>query len=220
MTAFRHGAKPVIGLIGGIGAGKSTAARYFAARGGLVVDADALGHEALKQPDTIDQIIKRWGTSVRKADGSLDRFAIGRIVFANPAERKILESIVFPYIGKRCEEEIAKGLTNPAVPFVVLDAAVLLEAGWNKEVDWIVYITAPRGQRIARLASRSGWTDAELASREAAQWREDVKQSRADVVIHNDADVGAMGSQIDSLLAKWGLLPSGFQVGHFGEVPR
>ena len=220
MTAFRHGTKPVIGLIGGIGAGKSTAARWFASRGGLVIDADALGHEALRQPDIMHEIVERWGTGVRKADGSLDRFAIGRIVFANPAERKGLESIVFPYIGRRCREEIAKGLANPEVRFIVLDAAVMLEAGWNTEVDWIVYVSAPREQRMARLAKRSGWTNAELISREDAQWPEGVKQSRADAVIHNNAEIGAMESDIDSLLTKWGLLPSGPQERHFGEVPR
>jgi len=153
---FKHGPKPVIGLVGGIGAGKSTAARCFANRGGFVIDADALGHEALRQPEIIRRVVELWGVGVRKEDGSIDRRAIGRIVFGNPTERTSLERIVFPFITARCSEEIAKAMANPDVKFVVVDAAVLFEAEWDQNVDRIVYIDAPREQRLARLAERSG----------------------------------------------------------------
>jgi dephospho-CoA kinase len=204
---FRHGAKPVIGLIGAIGAGKSTVARSFAARGGRVVDADALGHEALRQGEIVAKVVDRWGERVRKPDGSLDRRAIGRIVFADSSERIALEELVFPYIGKRCREEVALGLADPTAHFVVLDAAVMLEAGWNNETDWIVYVDAPRPTRLARLAHRSGWTDRELALRESAQWSEHVKKSRADAIIVNDSDVAALQKQVDALLKEWEVLP-------------
>jgi dephospho-CoA kinase len=203
MTAFKHGAKPVVGLIGAIGGGKSTAARCFAARGGFVIDADALGHEALRQPETIAAVVARWGEGVRKPDGSLDRRAIGRIVFADPAERSALEALVFPYIGKRAVEEIARGITDPNTRFVVLDAAVLLEAGWNKNVDRIVYVDAPRDVRLARLAARSGWTDAELTAREAAQWPVEEKIARSDIVLINDATEGELQQHVDALLREW-----------------
>jgi dephospho-CoA kinase len=208
LTPFRHGAKPVIGLIGGIGAGKTTVAGLLAARGGAVIDADAIGHEALRQPDVIAQVVARWGSRVRKPDGLLDRRAIGKIVFADAAEREALEGMVFPYIGRRCREEIARALAHPEARFVVLDAAVMLEAGWNKEVDRIVYVDAPRAPRAARLAARSGWTESELAAREAAQWPEDVKKSRADAVILNDAGPDSLRIQVDRLLEQWGLLPA------------
>src|SRR5580698_1549856 len=87
VTHWRHGSKPVIGLIGAIGAGKSTVARCFEQRGGKVIDADAIGHKALEQPDIIQKVIERWGDRVNKSAGSLDRGAIARIVFANPEER-------------------------------------------------------------------------------------------------------------------------------------
>jgi dephospho-CoA kinase len=208
VTPFRHGAKPVIGLIGGIGAGKTTVAGLLAARGGEVIDADAIGHEALRQPDVIAQIVTRWGSRVRKPDGLLDRRAIGKIVFADAAEREALEGMVFPYIGRRCREEIARALAEPDGRFVVLDAAVMLEAGWNKEVDRIVYVDAPRALRAARLAARGGWTEGELAAREAAQWPEDVKKSHADAVILNDAGPDSLRIQVDRLLEQWGLLPA------------
>jgi dephospho-CoA kinase len=196
----------VIGLIGGIGAGKSTAARCFAARGGFVIDADALGHEALRQPGVVEKLVARWGERVRKPDGSLDRRAIGRIVFASPEERNALERVVFPYIGERCRQEIARGLADPAARFVVLDAAVLLEAGWNTAVDKIVYIDAPRDLRLARLGTRSGWTDTDLAAREAAQWPEEAKKARADAVLVNAAGPAELQQQVDRLLIDWRLI--------------
>jgi dephospho-CoA kinase len=200
---FRHGVKPVIGLIGGIGAGKTTAARCFADRGGLVIDADAIGHDALRQPEIVAKIVERWGARVRKPDGSLDRRAIGKIVFANPTERNALEQLVFPFIGEGCRQQIAHAQHDPAARFVVLDAAVLLEAGWNKEVDWIVYIDAPREVRLARVSKRTGWTEAELTAREAAQWPEDVKKARADAVIDNSAGPEELQRQVDRLLREW-----------------
>ncbi len=207
MTAFKHGPKPVIGLVGAIGAGKTTVARCFADRGGFVIDADALGHEALRQPPIIAQLVGRWGESVRKPDGSLDRRAIGRIVFGNADERNALEVVVFPYIGERCVEEIARSMSDPAVRFVVLDAAVLFEAGWDANADRVVYVDAPREVRLARLAARSGWTAADLTAREAAQWPADRKKAHADAVVVNDADVARLQEQVDRLLKLWKIDP-------------
>jgi dephospho-CoA kinase len=200
-----HGSKPVIGLIGAIGAGKSTAARCFERRGGIVIDADTIGHTALKQPDIIEKILKRWGDQLMKSDGSLDRRAIARIIFADPAERNALEQMVFPYIGDRCKEQIALALEEPATRFVVLDAAVMLEAGWNEIADRIVYVDAPRDLRLRRVAERSGWTEQELISREAAQLSADVKKSRSDAILVNASNDEELQKQVDRLLKEWQL---------------
>jgi dephospho-CoA kinase len=203
MTAFKHGAKPVLGLVGAIGAGKSTVGRCLAARGAHVIDADALGHEALRQPEIVSALVHRWGERIRKPDGTLDRREIGRIVFTDPDERNALEATVFPYIGQRTRQEIAAAQANPAVAFVVLDAAVMLEAGWSDAVDRLIYVDAPRPDRIARLAARSGWGESELAAREAAQWPAEVKKARADAVLVNDAGPDALQEEVDRLLARW-----------------
>jgi len=203
---FKHGPKPVIGLVGGIGAGKSTVARCFANRGGLVIDADALGHEALRQPEVIAKVAARWGESVRKPDGSLDRRAIGRIVFGNPTDRNALEEMVFPYITARCEAEIGRAMANPEVRFIVVDAAVLFEAGWEQNMDRIVYVDAPRELRLTRLANRSGWTDADLTAREAAQWPAETKMARSDEVIVNDAGPVELQDRVDRLLGQWSVV--------------
>lgn len=201
--SFKHGPKPVVGLIGAIGAGKSTVGRLLAARGGHVIDADSLGHEALRQPEIVAALVSKWGERVRKSDGSLDRREIGKIVFADSAERNALEATVFPYIGERTRREIAAAQANPGVAFVVLDAAVLLEAGWGEMVDRLVYVDAPRAVRIARLAARSGWGESDLSAREAAQWPADVKKARADAIIVNDDAPAALAEKVDRLLKEW-----------------
>lgn len=200
--------KPIIGLFGGIGAGKSSAAAAFARRGGVVVDCDKLGHDALGVPGVLEKLIDRWGDGVRKPDGTANRRAIAEVVFQDAAERKFLESVVFPVIGELAQTEIARGQADPAVRFVVLDAAVMLEAGWNDVCDKLVYVDAPRELRVQRLAARSGWTEADLTAREAAQLPAEVKKARADVVVLNDGSPTKLQDQVDLLLENWGLLPA------------
>lgn len=206
MNKWRHGSKPVIGLVGGIGAGKSTASRCFEKRGGAVIDADAIGHTALGQPSIVEKIVQRWGDRVRKSDGSLDRWAIGQIVFANHEERGALEEMVFPFIREKCTVEIKTALDDSRVDFVVLDAPVLLEAGWNEIADRIVYVDAPRGIRLARVAARNGWNEQDLMSRESAQWPERMKKNLVDIVIENAAGSDDLQREIDRLLGEWDLL--------------
>jgi dephospho-CoA kinase len=203
----RPARKPVLGLVGGIGAGKSAAAAAMARRGGRVVDGDQLGHEALELPDVKRQLVGRWGERVLKPNGAANRRAIAGVVFDAPVELKALEVMVFPHIGRRVREEVAAAQADPAVRFVVLDAAVMLEAGWADACDRLVYVDASRDVRLARLAARSGWTADEVAAREAAQLAPEAKRARADAVLTNDGTPGELQEQVDRLLGEWGLLP-------------
>jgi dephospho-CoA kinase len=198
--------KPILALVGPLGAGKSTAAECFARRGGAIIDGDALGHEALRQPAIRAAVIQRWGPGLVRPDGSLDRRALGRIVFADPAQRNALEQLVFPYIERRLREQIEQAQQDPRFRFVVVDAAVLLEAGWNQGVDRIVYVDAPASLRQARLIQRSGWTPAEIAGREAAQWPPERKRTAAHAILANQGDPQDLQRQVDRLLQTWGLL--------------
>lgn len=207
MTAWRHGPKPVIGLVGAIGAGKSTAARLLAEHGAAVVDADVLGHDALEQPDIRQSVMHLWGdrANLLRPDGRIDRRALGRIIFDKSDARRALEAIVFPYIRERAESALTAAQADPAVRFVVLDAAVMLEAGWNEVCDRIVYVDAPRPQRLARVAARSGWSDGELAAREAAQWPAARKMAAADAVVVNDGGPEELGRRLNDLCETWGI---------------
>jgi dephospho-CoA kinase len=197
--------KPILALVGPLGAGKSTAAQCFARRGGAVIDGDALGHEALRQPAIREAVIQRWGAGIVRPDGSIDRRALGRIVFADPSQRNALEQLVFPYIERRLREQIEQAQQDPRFRFIVIDAAVLLEAGWNQAVDRIVYVDAPTPLRQTRLSQRSGWSLAEIAEREAAQWPAERKRAVAHALLYNGGDWEALQRQVDRLLQTWGL---------------
>jgi dephospho-CoA kinase len=198
--ARRH--VPVIGLVGGIGSGKSQVAAALAKRGGRVVAGDPLGHEALRQPAIREQVVARWGPGVLDAAGRIDRRRLGAVVFADPHERRALEEIVQPWIGRRLREEVVKAQSDPAVAFVVLDAAVMLEAGWESACDLLVYVHAPRATRLKRVAGQRGWSAAEAAARERAQLPLTAKAARADVALDNSGSLAGLGPQLDALLAR------------------
>src|SRR5438132_14343502 len=98
----------ILGIVGGIGSGKSLVADELVQMGGTLIAADKLGHEALRQADIKDKVIERWGRELLDEKGEIQRRVLGRIVFADAKELRALEALVFPYIGKRIQEEIAK----------------------------------------------------------------------------------------------------------------
>lgn len=195
--------KPVLGLIGGIGSGKSEVAEEFARRGAKIVSGDRLGHEALRQPDIRNKIVERWGQGILDKQGEIDRRKVGAIVFADDNERKALETLAFPYIEAGIRREIEVARNDPAVKLVVLDAAIMLEAGWNNVCDRIVYVDSPREQRLERLARQRGWSEKEVAAREKAQVNLSEKKARADVVLDNSGTREHTARQVEDLLKQW-----------------
>ena len=196
-------AKPVIGVIGGIGSGKTHVARLLAQRGGYLIQADLLGHEALRQEDIRQAVVQHWGREVLAADGQVDRPRLARIVFADPCQRQRLEQLVFPWIERRMREELAKAHEDGRVRFVVLDAAILLESGWHRLCQRIVFVDAPRPVRLARLAATRGWDEKEVEAREQAQLPLEHKKARAHVVVHNDGTAASdqvLARQLDQVV--------------------
>jgi dephospho-CoA kinase len=206
MTIASH-RKPVIGLVGGIGAGKSTVAAALVKHGGRVVAADPLGHEALERPDIRARVIEVWGErDILAPQGKIDRKKLGRIVFPSPVERSRLEHLVHPYIEQRLREEIANAQRDPIVKFVVLDAAIMLEAGWDGVCDKLIHVDAPHPVRLRRVQAQRGWTAQELANREAVQMPSEKKKERADAVIDNGGTPDATNAQVDKLVKGWELV--------------
>jgi dephospho-CoA kinase len=201
--------KLVVGLVGGMGSGKSRVAEEFARRGARVISGDQLGHEALRRPKVRDSVVARWGREVLDARGQIDRGKLGAIVFRDLAELRALEAILFPQIERRIGEEVAAARADSAVPLIVLDAAVLFEAGWNKVCDRVVYVNAPRDVRLARLAEQRGWGAKEVEAREQAQLPLDEKARRADVSLDNSGPVEETARQIGRLLREWGVTDTG-----------
>jgi dephospho-CoA kinase len=197
--------KLVVGLIGGIGSGKSRAAGLLAEHGARVIAADAFGHEALRQPDIKERVVEHWSPDVLDERGEIDRRRLGGIVFASPQERRALESLVFPWIERRIGEEIEAAQRDPRVRLIVLDAAIMLETGWNRVCDRLVFVDAPLELRRRRLAEQRGWGPKEVEERENAQMALADKRGHADHVVDNSGSPEELQMQIETLLRQWGL---------------
>jgi dephospho-CoA kinase len=201
--------KPVVGLIGGIGSGKSAVAEAFARRGARVIAADELGHEALRQPEIRARVVERWGPGVLDESGEVSRRKLAGIVFAptpaGEAELRALEDLVFPWIGRRIREAVAAAEADPAARLTVLDAAVLLEAGWGDLCDRLVYVHAPRAVRLRRLTAGRGWRPKDVEDRERRLLSLTEKVTRADDVVDNSGTLAEVDAQVEALLARWGL---------------
>jgi dephospho-CoA kinase len=197
---------PVIGIIGGIGSGKSLVAGELVKRGGYLIAGDALGHEALRQADIKDKVLCRFGRDLVDETGEIQRRRLGRKVFADARERRALEDLVFPWIGRRMAEEITKARLDPTTRLIVVDAAVMMEAGWDKNCDRVIFVDAPRDMRLQRLQENRGWSAQEVLDRERSQLPVSDKRRRADAVIDNSQTPARAAEQVEMLLSQWSIV--------------
>lgn len=197
----------VIGLAGGIGAGKSAVAAEFGRLGFEVVDADAESRAALDRPEVRATLVKWWGGEVLGPEGTVDRKAVAKIVFGNPKERQKLEALVHPIVKKDRARLIDRARARGR-PGVVIDAPLLFEAGSDAECDYVVFVDAPPEQRLERVRAGRGWTPDELARRESAQIPLEEKRRRSDVVVVNDAHREALAPRVRAALDSLASRPS------------
>jgi dephospho-CoA kinase len=181
-----------VGLTGNIASGKSTVATVWSRRGGWIVAADELARRAV-EPGTpgLAQVVEAFGAGVLGADGQLDRAALRRVVFADPAARRRLEAIVHPEVARLRAGEVARAAAAGA-PIVVHDIPLLFEAGLERTVEVIVLVDAPEPVRRARLVRERGLGEEEAERMIAAQSPSSGKRARADYVIENDASLEAL----------------------------
>lgn len=193
------GYPPRIGLTGGVGAGKSSVGRRLAARGALVIDADALARRATDDPRVLAAIADALGADL-VVEGRLDRGATARRVFGDAAARRALEAIVHPWVRAAASAaEAAARASDTPPPLVVHDVPLLFETGRDAAMDATVVVTAPLAVRAARLAARSGWDEATVRARDAAQWDPAEKARRATFVIDNAGDAAALDAAVADL---------------------
>lgn len=199
-TAATKKRKPIIGLMGGPGSGKSTAARLFAEMGCAVIDADRLSHAALLDEAVKAQVRQRWGDSVFNEAGQIERSKLGAIVFADPAALRELESIIHPRVheGRRVERQ--QHQNDPSVVAIVEDCPLLLERDLNSQCDSLVMIDTPDAVRLERVRATRGWDADELKKRDEQQIPLDIKRQAADYVIRNGQDLAHMREQVRHVL--------------------
>ena len=190
---------PVVGLTGGIGAGKSTVASLLAELGAEVIDADRIGHQAYRPgSEGFARVVEAFGPGVVGADGAIDRRALGALVFADPAARARLDALVHPLIaaevGRRIAAARAEGFARP----LVVEAAILLEAGWSPLVDRVWVVSTRRENAIARVMAARGMTRAEVERRLDAQMSDAERRRHADLVLENDDSPAALRAAVEA----------------------
>ncbi|HKA93055.1 MAG TPA: dephospho-CoA kinase [Acidimicrobiia bacterium] len=190
----------LVGLTGGIGAGKSTVAELLAARGAVVVDADQVARAVVEpgQP-ALAKLVERFGDGILDADGRLDRAALATVAFADDESRRDLEGITHPAINEEFTRRVAEA---PIDAIVVLDVPLLAESEQARKRPYqtVIVVEAPRALRLARLEAR-GVDRADAEARMGAQAADEERRKIATHVVDNGGDRAALERQIDEI---WG----------------
>ena len=195
----------VVGITGGIGSGKSAVTDYLETKGITVVDADKVARIVV-EPGTsgLAAIAEHFGSDILLPNGGLDRAALRKVVFDNPDERKVLESITHP----RIREEIARQLGEATSPYVVLASPLLLESGQNSFANYVVVVDVPESVQLSRTMARDDNSEQLVKSIMAAQLDRETRLSRADTSISNDGSLDELYARVndlhDDLLARAG----------------
>ena len=191
--------KMIIGLTGGIASGKSTAAKYLQSVGAHVIDADLLGHRAYEPgTDAHRKVIDAFGEAVRQADDQIDRKALGAKVFGDPKALVRLTDIVWPEIRRLAEAEIDQIRTTSADRVVVLEAAVLIEAGWQDIADEVWVVIVDRNTAVTRAMARDGADEAAVQARIDSQLSNEARTAEATVVIDNSGTEDEMIARLET----------------------
>jgi dephospho-CoA kinase len=192
-----------VGLTGGIGSGKSTVARAFAALGVPTLSADAIAHElsGKNEPGYL-KIVEAFGTGILKPDGELDRKALGDMIFSNRAQKAKLESILHPMIMQALHQQ-ADALDSP---YCILDIPLLINTAERERVNRILVVHCERKERIARIQKRNGWPVGKIDKVMSNQISDQALLAAADDVLDNDGDIAALREQVADLHRKYLLL--------------
>ena len=189
----------VIGLTGGIGSGKSTVSQFLAELGAVILDADKVGHEAFKPDSEIwRQVVAAFGRQILTPDGNIDRKKLGNIVFGNPESLSRLNQIMHPRMYALVKAQLEE-YRRQGTRVVVLEAPLLLEAGWTSLVDEVWVTTAPEATVLKRLEKRTGLSQAESLARLRSQLPSEERVRQADVIINTDCDLDELKAKVKEL---------------------
>jgi dephospho-CoA kinase len=192
----------VIGLTGGIASGKSTVARFLKELGAVVIDADKIGHEVLRSDAEVwQEVVATFGEGILTPAGSISREKLGKIVFGNAEPLLKLNQITHPRIAERVKTQL-EGHRKDGVGVVVVEAPLLLEAGWASLVDEVWVTVASEAAVLRRLKDRAGLSEAESLERIRSQMSVAERIRRADVVIDTDCDLDELKARVAELWRK------------------
>lgn len=194
------GKKPVIGILGGIASGKSTVAAEFAKLGCKVIDADDIVHELLERAAVKEKIAACFGRAILDPTGKIDHKKLATVVFDDLDKLSSLNEIIHPFVLRRAEELIEQYRRQDQVKAIVLDMPLLVEVGWDKRCDTLIFVDCEQELRVAR-AKKKGFDKNQLKIRENFQISLDIKVDLADNVVVNNSDFSALVRQIADIFS-------------------
>jgi dephospho-CoA kinase len=192
--------KPVIGILGGIGSGKSTIAAEFAKLGCKVIDADKIAHELLDESSIKEKLLDFFGRSILDSSGKIDPRKLAEIVFTDQKKIVSLNSIIHPLVLQRTQELIELYKNQNQVKAIVLDMPLLVEVGWHKRCDKLIFVKCEQKLRLER-AKKLGFDENHVKIRENFQISLDNKASLADNTIENNSDLSAIANQVTGIFS-------------------
>lgn len=194
--------KPVIGLLGGPGSGKSSVAEIFDQLGAGIVSADAINHQILARPEVTQQAISFWGPEILGSDGQINRQVLGNTVFNDPIQLQRLTDLVHPLIRLESDVQIEELKSDNSTKAIVLDIPLLLETDQQKTCDFLVFVECEREIRLQRVRQSRGWDDEKLSQVEKMQISLEIKAQKADYIISNNQSLRETAEQAERVFVE------------------
>jgi dephospho-CoA kinase len=198
----------LIGITGGIACGKTEVAKVFQEKGAIILSGDQIGTEVVETNRTVlEELARTFGPDILSNDGNLDRRKLGTIAFASKESRDKLNKIVHPPLLKELRKRIQNIEEENPRAVVVIDAALIVEWGLEKELDYLIFVESKREDKISRLQKMKGYSRAEALGRLQSQLPEKPKEKKADVMIINDKGLADLRDAAEGV---WRLFVSDF----------
>lgn len=194
--------KKIIGILGGIGSGKSTAAEYFQRLGCVVINADIIARQHLESPQILSKIQDFLGRDAILPNGKADRKAIANRVFSNPEQLKTLNGLIHPLVMADIENLIKTYQQNPNIKAIVLDVPLLLEVDWGENCDFLIFIDSLKEKRLARAKKNGIMSVEQLDLRESFQVSTKEKAKKASFIIDNNSDLESLYKQVEAVFSE------------------
>lgn len=201
VSVNKHGKKTLIGILGGMYSGKSTVADEFAKLGCAVIDADSISHQLLEERDVFKKIVHVFGKEILDHKGKIDRATLADRVFGDPVKLATLTRILHPLVMARIEELITQYNSSSSVKAIALDIPLLIEVGWEKRCDHIIFVDCAPNIRIERAKNKGVFEADQLKIRENLQISLDKKKRIADNIVNNNSDLSGLSKQIANIFS-------------------
>ena len=193
--------KPIIGILGGLGSGKSTAAAEFAKLGCAVIDADKIAHELLEKSTVREKVVASFGQAILDSTGKIGHKELADIVFADADKLSLLDKIIHPLVLRRAEELIKQYNRQNKVKAIVLDMPLLVEVGWAERCDKLIFVDCRQELRADRAKKMGIFNENQIKIRENFQISLDNKRNIAENIINNNSSFSALAKQVADIFS-------------------